>query len=75
MASLNPDEQAGRRTAYVEPSLASAAPDERFQFERHGYFVADLVDHAPGQAGLQSHRDAARHLVALSGRAALTSAA
>jgi glutaminyl-tRNA synthetase len=35
--------------AYVEPSLAQAAPDQKFQFERHGYFVADRVDHAPGQ--------------------------
>ena len=26
---------------YVEPSLASAAPGERFQFERTGYFVCD----------------------------------
>jgi glutaminyl-tRNA synthetase len=34
-------------TAYVEPALADAAPEERFQFERHGYFVADLVDHRP----------------------------
>jgi glutaminyl-tRNA synthetase len=32
-------------TAYVEPALALATPEERFQFERHGYFVADLVDH------------------------------
>jgi glutaminyl-tRNA synthetase len=31
--------------AVVEPSLVHAAPDERFQFERHGYFVADRVDH------------------------------
>ena len=35
-------------TAYVEPSLASAAPGEKFQFERHGYFVADQVDAKPG---------------------------
>jgi glutaminyl-tRNA synthetase len=34
-------------TAYVEPALALAVPEERFQFERHGYFVADLADHAP----------------------------
>ncbi|MES2633558.1 MAG: glutamine--tRNA ligase/YqeY domain fusion protein [Pseudomonadota bacterium] len=33
-------------TAYVEPSLKSAQRDEKFQFERHGYFVADLKDHA-----------------------------
>jgi len=32
-------------TAYVEPSLARAKREERFQFERHGYFVADPVDH------------------------------
>ena len=32
-------------TAFVEPSLASAKPDDKFQFERHGYFVADRVDH------------------------------
>ncbi len=35
--------------AIVEPSLASAQPDQKFQFERHGYFVADRVDHVPGQ--------------------------
>eukprot|EP01041_Mallomonas_annulata_P018541 gene18541-37511_t len=35
-------------TAYVEPSLAAAKPDEKFQFERFGYFVADRVDHAAG---------------------------
>jgi glutaminyl-tRNA synthetase len=36
-------------TAYVEHALAEAQPEERFQFERHGYFVADLADHAPGR--------------------------
>ncbi len=35
--------------AYVEPGLATAQADERFQFERHGYFVADRKDHAPGK--------------------------
>ena len=34
--------------AWVEPSLASAKPDDKFQFERHGYFVADRVDHGVG---------------------------
>jgi glutaminyl-tRNA synthetase len=33
-------------TAFVEPSLANSAPDAKFQFERHGYFVADRIDHA-----------------------------
>jgi glutaminyl-tRNA synthetase len=32
---------------YIEPSLAQAQPDDKFQFERHGYFVADRVDHRP----------------------------
>ncbi len=35
--------------AFVEPSLALAQPDQKFQFERFGYFVADRVDHAPGK--------------------------
>jgi glutaminyl-tRNA synthetase len=46
---LNPDSKRVI-TAYVEPALAQAAPEERVQFERHGYFVADLVDHVPGRA-------------------------
>lgn len=43
-ASLNP---ASKRvvTGYLEPSLAALAPDVRVQFERHGYFVTDRVDH------------------------------
>jgi glutaminyl-tRNA synthetase len=32
-------------TAYVEPSLARVPAGRRFQFERHGYFVTDLIDH------------------------------
>jgi glutaminyl-tRNA synthetase len=32
-------------TAFVEPALAEAAPEDGYQFERHGYFVADLKDH------------------------------
>ena len=35
-------------TAIVEPSLANAKPGQQFQFERHGYFVADRVDHVTG---------------------------
>lgn len=34
--------------AFVEPALADVAPDNKFQFERNGYFVADRVDHKPG---------------------------
>jgi len=36
-------------TAYLEPGLAGAKPEDRFQFERHGYFVADLRDSQPGK--------------------------
>ena len=46
--SLNPD-SLKTVTAYVEPSLASASADDKFQFERHGYFVADRKDHGAGK--------------------------
>ncbi len=32
----------------MEPSLSEAKPEDRFQFERHGYFVADRVDSREG---------------------------
>jgi len=32
--------------AQLEPSLAGAEAEQRFQFERHGYFVADLAHKA-----------------------------
>ena len=35
-------------TACVEPALGNAKPEERFQFERHGYFTADSRDSRPG---------------------------
>ena len=48
MASLNP---ASKKVVhgFIEPSLANARPDDKFQFERHGYFVADHVDHVPSK--------------------------
>ena len=48
LAALNPD-SLKVITAYVEPSLANSTPGQHFQFERHGYFVADRIDHAPGK--------------------------
>jgi len=36
-------------TAYLEPLLRDSKPEERFQFERHGYFVADRRDSQPGK--------------------------
>jgi glutaminyl-tRNA synthetase len=47
LESLNPD-SLKVVTAYVEPSLAAARPDDKFQFERFGYFVADRKDHGLG---------------------------
>ena len=41
---LNPNSKKVLRS-YLEPSLANAKPDDKFQFERHGYFVADRLDH------------------------------
>jgi len=35
-------------TAYVAPSLASATPGQQFRYGRHGYFLADRVDHLQG---------------------------
>ena len=44
---LNADSKKTIR-AYLEPSLKNANAEDRFQFERHGYFVADRVDSQPG---------------------------
>ncbi|MUV13876.1 glutamine--tRNA ligase/YqeY domain fusion protein [Lysobacter sp. HX-5-24] len=41
---LNPDSRTIVR-AYVEPAAALAAPEQHYQFERIGYFVADRRDH------------------------------
>ncbi|WP_104655295.1 glutamine--tRNA ligase/YqeY domain fusion protein [Ralstonia insidiosa] len=46
--ALNPDSKK-IVTAYLEPTLATAKPEDRFQFERHGYFVADRIDSQPGK--------------------------
>ena len=43
---LNPDNKKVVQ-GYVEPALAQAKPDDKFQFERMGYFVADRIDHKP----------------------------
>ncbi|MRR52001.1 MAG: glutamine--tRNA ligase/YqeY domain fusion protein [Rhodocyclaceae bacterium] len=44
---LNPNSKVVIR-AQLEPALKVAKPEDRFQFERHGYFVADRVDSQPG---------------------------
>jgi glutaminyl-tRNA synthetase len=48
LEELNPDSLKVNQ-AYLEPSLANAQRDDKFQFERHGYFVADRIDHTPGK--------------------------
>jgi glutaminyl-tRNA synthetase len=47
LLDINPDAKK-IITAQLEPALKEAKPEERFQFERHGYFVADRVDSKPG---------------------------
>jgi len=47
LADLNPHSRE-LVTAKLEPALKNAQPEDRFQFERHGYFVADLADSKPG---------------------------
>ena len=33
----------------IEPVLHRQKPEDRFQFEREGYFVADQYDHVPAK--------------------------
>lgn len=47
LEDINPD-SVKVITAQLEPALRAAQPEERFQFERHGYFVADRVDSKAG---------------------------
>ena len=48
IARLNPNSLAVLTDCQVEPGLADAVPGSRYQFERQGYFCADLVDSRPG---------------------------
>ncbi|MFT7670014.1 MAG: glutaminyl-tRNA synthetase [Planctomycetota bacterium] len=45
---LNPDSKKVLEACKLEPSLALAEPGQTFQFERLGYFCADLGDSKPG---------------------------
>ena len=45
LANLNP-ESLKVVQAVIEPALAGTKPEDRFQFEREGYFVADQYDHS-----------------------------
>ena len=41
LRDLNPNSLTLLKSAYVEPSLATAKPGDTFQFERLGYFCMD----------------------------------
>ena len=43
---INPASLRVVASAWIEPSLAQAQPEQHFQFEREGYFVADRYDHS-----------------------------
>jgi glutaminyl-tRNA synthetase len=47
LKDINPD-SCRVVTARLESGLGEARPEQRFQFERHGYFVVDPVDSRPG---------------------------
>ena len=47
MDHINPDSLEVIESAWIEPSLIAAIPEQGFQFEREGYFVADRYDHSP----------------------------
>jgi glutaminyl-tRNA synthetase len=48
LSDLNPNSLEVLSHAKIEPSLASAVPGTRFQFERQGYFCVD-PDSTPGR--------------------------
>ncbi len=48
-ADLNPRSLERLTACRLEPSLKDAAPGSRYQFERNGYFCADLDDSIPGR--------------------------
>ena len=48
MDNLNPESEQILEDCILEPALAEAEPEARFQFERLGYFCADRYDHGKG---------------------------
>jgi len=45
LEDINPDSLKVIKNALVEPAVITDKPDERFQFEREGYFYADPIDY------------------------------
>jgi glutaminyl-tRNA synthetase len=46
MTLVNPQSLTVIAGAWIEPGLAGAAPEQSYQFEREGYFVADRFEHS-----------------------------
>ena len=46
MDYINPDSLHTVEAAWIEPSLLEAVPEQSYQFEREGYFVADRYDYS-----------------------------
>lgn len=44
---INPNSLEIKKNCYLEPSLKDAKPEDRFQFERIGYFCVDRYDSKP----------------------------
>lgn len=45
LEDLNPDSLHVIKNALIEPAVITDKPDERFQFERQGYFYVDPIDY------------------------------
>nr|NIM50255.1 glutamine--tRNA ligase [Gemmatimonadales bacterium]NIN10845.1 glutamine--tRNA ligase [Gemmatimonadales bacterium]NIN49488.1 glutamine--tRNA ligase [Gemmatimonadales bacterium]NIP06952.1 glutamine--tRNA ligase [Gemmatimonadales bacterium]NIR01628.1 glutamine--tRNA ligase [Gemmatimonadales bacterium] len=45
---LNPESVVVVEESRIEPSVAADPPGTRYQFERQGYFISDIVDSRPG---------------------------
>jgi len=48
MQDLNPESLVVATGARIEPAVANDEPGSRYQFERLGYFISDVVDSKPG---------------------------
>ena len=62
LVNLNPKSLEVLSDCRLEPSLGAAKAGEHFQFERNGYFIADVDRFQTWQTGFQSDGDAERHL-------------
>lgn len=47
LSYVNPNSLITYPHALIEPSVQGAAKESHFQFERHGFFVTDLIDSTP----------------------------